>query len=220
MDEAALLAGVRANKKDDSARLVYADWLEERGDPRGELLRVESALFAILKRKKRDREHVPLVRDGHGRLSATYVALWPIASMEWLRAVDRVSARLLPETVDWDKYDRARSYQHQALRADMFCFLLIGLLGKPRVVVPGAEASLAAAQRRVLTFYTRRDGFGSGSVSVELATTEEIQNEARNCDALEFPCEMTEQMLECLRWNGWETFSDAPFGNAHVPITV
>jgi uncharacterized protein (TIGR02996 family) len=30
--------------EDDARRLIYADWLEERGDPRGEYLRVETAL--------------------------------------------------------------------------------------------------------------------------------------------------------------------------------
>src|ERR1700694_4004760 len=29
---------------DDAPRLIYADWLEERGDPRGEFIRVQCAL--------------------------------------------------------------------------------------------------------------------------------------------------------------------------------
>jgi uncharacterized protein (TIGR02996 family) len=32
----ALLQAVLASPDDDTPRLVYADWLEERGDPRGE----------------------------------------------------------------------------------------------------------------------------------------------------------------------------------------
>jgi uncharacterized protein (TIGR02996 family) len=43
--EADLLAGVVANPADDTARLVYADWLQERGDPRGSLLRASVAAF-------------------------------------------------------------------------------------------------------------------------------------------------------------------------------
>jgi uncharacterized protein (TIGR02996 family) len=39
-DGAALLAAVIANPEDGAARLVYADWLIERGDPRGELMRL------------------------------------------------------------------------------------------------------------------------------------------------------------------------------------
>jgi uncharacterized protein (TIGR02996 family) len=39
--DADFLTAIRANPEDDALRLVYADWLEERGDPRGELLRLE-----------------------------------------------------------------------------------------------------------------------------------------------------------------------------------
>src|SRR5215207_4782273 len=38
-DEADILAKVIANLADHDAKLVYADWLEERDDPRGPLLR-------------------------------------------------------------------------------------------------------------------------------------------------------------------------------------
>ncbi len=44
-DEAAFLAGIRAEPKDDLRRLVYADWLDERGDDesrlKAEYLRLE-----------------------------------------------------------------------------------------------------------------------------------------------------------------------------------
>lgn len=39
-DEADFLAAIQADPDDDDLRLVYADWLEERGDPRSEYLRV------------------------------------------------------------------------------------------------------------------------------------------------------------------------------------
>lgn len=39
--EAELLATLQREPEDDEARLVYADWLEERADPRGEYLRLE-----------------------------------------------------------------------------------------------------------------------------------------------------------------------------------
>jgi uncharacterized protein (TIGR02996 family) len=39
--EAALLAAIRAAPDDDAPRLVYADWLTERGDPRGELITLQ-----------------------------------------------------------------------------------------------------------------------------------------------------------------------------------
>jgi uncharacterized protein (TIGR02996 family) len=43
-DDQAFLQAIRANFADDAVRLVYADWLEERGDPRAEFIRVECAL--------------------------------------------------------------------------------------------------------------------------------------------------------------------------------
>lgn len=40
-DEKRLFEAVRSNPEDDSAREVYADWLERQGDPRGRYLRLE-----------------------------------------------------------------------------------------------------------------------------------------------------------------------------------
>jgi len=41
MDEEALIREVAENPELDAPRMVYADWLEERGDPRAEFLRLE-----------------------------------------------------------------------------------------------------------------------------------------------------------------------------------
>jgi uncharacterized protein (TIGR02996 family) len=43
-DDEALLRAVLANPADEAPRLVYADWLEERGDPRGDYLRLDLEL--------------------------------------------------------------------------------------------------------------------------------------------------------------------------------
>jgi uncharacterized protein (TIGR02996 family) len=40
----AFLSAIHADPEDETTRLVYADWLEERGDPRGEYLRLDCAL--------------------------------------------------------------------------------------------------------------------------------------------------------------------------------
>ncbi len=42
--DAAFLQGIIADPDDDGPRLVYADWLEERGDPRGEFIRAQYTL--------------------------------------------------------------------------------------------------------------------------------------------------------------------------------
>jgi uncharacterized protein (TIGR02996 family) len=46
-DEEAFLQAIRTTPDDPTVRLVYADWLEERGDPRGEYLRLEHQLAQI-----------------------------------------------------------------------------------------------------------------------------------------------------------------------------
>ncbi len=66
--EAELLAAIERDPDDDDARRVYADWLEERGDPRGEYLRLEM-----------------LLRGGPARFRELADAL----DEPWLRAVTR-----------------------------------------------------------------------------------------------------------------------------------
>jgi uncharacterized protein (TIGR02996 family) len=41
MEDGAFIRAIVTNPDDDTTRLVYADWLDERGDPRGALLRAE-----------------------------------------------------------------------------------------------------------------------------------------------------------------------------------
>jgi uncharacterized protein (TIGR02996 family) len=46
-EDQAFLEAIRANPKDESLKLVYADWLEERGDPRAEFLRLQHQLQTL-----------------------------------------------------------------------------------------------------------------------------------------------------------------------------
>jgi uncharacterized protein (TIGR02996 family) len=46
-DEAAFLRAIANAPEDDAPRLIYADWLEERGDPRAEYVRLELELHHI-----------------------------------------------------------------------------------------------------------------------------------------------------------------------------
>jgi len=43
-EELAMLTRIRLNPGDATAKLVYADWLQERGDPRADLIRIEDEL--------------------------------------------------------------------------------------------------------------------------------------------------------------------------------
>jgi len=65
-----LLAAVLAAPEDDAPRLVYADWLQERSDPRGELISIQCLLaagpeFPTQRRSLRQREKELL--DEHGK---------------------------------------------------------------------------------------------------------------------------------------------------------
>jgi uncharacterized protein (TIGR02996 family) len=51
-DEQAFLRAILANPTDDGTRLVYADWLEERGDSSGEFLRIQTALTRMPRKDK------------------------------------------------------------------------------------------------------------------------------------------------------------------------
>ncbi len=46
-DEAEFLAAIHADPKDDAARMVFADWLLQKNDPRGELINVQCELAAL-----------------------------------------------------------------------------------------------------------------------------------------------------------------------------
>jgi uncharacterized protein (TIGR02996 family) len=46
--DAAFLDAIRAAPDDDAPRLIYADWLDERGDPRGEFIRVQCERTRLL----------------------------------------------------------------------------------------------------------------------------------------------------------------------------
>lgn len=48
MNETVFLEEVLHRPRDDAPRLAYADWLEERGDPRGEFIRLQCELAASL----------------------------------------------------------------------------------------------------------------------------------------------------------------------------
>jgi uncharacterized protein (TIGR02996 family) len=54
-DEAAFQAALSARPDDNHLRLIYADWLDERGDPRGELLRLLHTLTQSIAVPDRDR---------------------------------------------------------------------------------------------------------------------------------------------------------------------
>src|SRR5437763_1784240 len=71
-DEAAFLRTIAAAAADDAPRLVYADWLEERGDPRGTFVRVQCAVAAL----PADDPRRPDLEHAERQLLAAHAADW------------------------------------------------------------------------------------------------------------------------------------------------
>src|SRR5687767_4899399 len=74
MDETFIRA-ITDDPDDGALRLVYADWLEEHGDPRGELVRTCEEM-----------RRVPVWSDSYWELKTWRNALWVGCPIEWLEA--------------------------------------------------------------------------------------------------------------------------------------
>lgn len=70
-EEQRLLEAVIEEPDDDAPRLVYADWLSSRGDPRGELIQLQCQLAAVP-----DDERRRSIRMAENKLLETHGAAW------------------------------------------------------------------------------------------------------------------------------------------------
>lgn len=95
-DEAALLAAVYANPTDDGPRLVYADVLQEKGDPRGEFVALQCAGADAKKAKALVKQH------GKQWLGALAPVLG--ASFEFRRGFPAVAMVKFRHQADAEKY--------------------------------------------------------------------------------------------------------------------
>src|SRR5262245_3128974 len=77
-DEDAFIKGVLACPRDPAPRLVYADWLEDRGDPRAEYVRLQWRLDQL-------RAADPLARYLFARLRELEAGFRP----RWIRLMQR-----------------------------------------------------------------------------------------------------------------------------------
>ena len=74
VDEQAFVQAILANLTDDGPRLVYADWLEERGDPRGEFLRIQTVLKRMPRKDKQQARFRKRLKALRSRLDAESLA--------------------------------------------------------------------------------------------------------------------------------------------------
>jgi uncharacterized protein (TIGR02996 family) len=77
-DDAAFVNAILARPDDDSVRLVYADWLDERGDARGEFLRLSLELARHTSKSKK-----------YAVVSERLAAIRPQIDPEWVASVGR-----------------------------------------------------------------------------------------------------------------------------------
>jgi uncharacterized protein (TIGR02996 family) len=84
MDDPAFLAAITAAPQDAALRLVYADWLEEQGDPRAELVRIEEEM-----------RQLPVFSDRYWQLKPRRNTLRVKAPEDWL-GVMRYGTDCLP----------------------------------------------------------------------------------------------------------------------------
>src|SRR5439155_5420030 len=70
-DERRLVDAIVAAPDDDAPRMVYADWLQQRGDPRGELIQLQCQLAAVP-----DDERRRAIRIAENKLLAAHEATW------------------------------------------------------------------------------------------------------------------------------------------------
>jgi uncharacterized protein (TIGR02996 family) len=86
LEREAFLRAIRANPDDDTARLVFADWLDEHNDPLGTFIRVQLELHPV-----RDRVDIPRVKDLHQQEAA----LLKKHRKKWFGKALRVEADIL-----------------------------------------------------------------------------------------------------------------------------
>src|SRR5262245_50305356 len=105
MEESGFLRAITEQPGDDTNRLVYADWLEERSDPRADFLRAECRLAAVKSDDHRLLLLAPLLRLARG------------CDRSWLQVVSRVP--IPPVTCELDVFVDAWDSQRQDIRVPL-----------------------------------------------------------------------------------------------------
>ncbi len=99
MDIESFIAEIIANPDDDAARLIFADYLEEQGDPRAEMIRLQFEMADLSrwdpKRPKLRKRELALLKE-YGGFGKTPIGVRPLGSRGgFLDAVEVTVARFL-----------------------------------------------------------------------------------------------------------------------------
>src|SRR6516165_5845774 len=109
--EDAFLHDILAHPDDDAPRLIYADWLEEHNNPRGEFIRVQCALARL---DDEDPRRWPL-EQREGELLQQYEQQWLTPLRELLHG----QPGLVPVASAWVS---AHSLSSGEVRGSSWCF--------------------------------------------------------------------------------------------------
>jgi uncharacterized protein (TIGR02996 family) len=74
-EEPGLLQAILASPDDPAHRLIYADWLEDHGDPRGDYLRMELALASARPQSRKARALRASLQELRGRIEPAWLAV-------------------------------------------------------------------------------------------------------------------------------------------------
>jgi uncharacterized protein (TIGR02996 family) len=101
-DDAGFIRAIQEDLNDDGLRLIYADWLEERGDIRAEYLRLECQLKSIPARLAQLRERIDpaWLAAVSKRWKVVLVSFPPERKIYMIKVVREVTGRGLREAVD------------------------------------------------------------------------------------------------------------------------
>jgi large subunit ribosomal protein L7/L12 len=101
-DDGGFLRAIEDDPEEDAARLAYADWLDERGDVRGEYLRLEHQLSQIPPRlaQLRDQIDPAWLTAVSRRCKVVLVSFQPERKIEVIRLVRMVTGVGLKEAKD------------------------------------------------------------------------------------------------------------------------
>ncbi|HEV3144436.1 MAG TPA: TIGR02996 domain-containing protein [Gemmataceae bacterium] len=106
------LATILENPDDDAPRLVYADWLEEQGDSRGEFIRVQCELARL----EEDDPRAEILRDRENNLLLAHGDKWREELPEWARAKSEFRRGFIEEVTLWrsDIFSELNLLPHRA----------------------------------------------------------------------------------------------------------
>jgi uncharacterized protein (TIGR02996 family) len=103
------IAAILDAPDDATPRLVYADWLEDRGDPRAEFLRIEAEFLAIPPDDERASALRARLRELHRTLDPEWIALLkrvPLDPLDELRSLLPPPKRPFANTGNWDEVEK------------------------------------------------------------------------------------------------------------------